>query len=120
IVEQLSGILKIFKQATLFFWGKIPNLSKVIPAMDYIYKHLASGSISTAYLPSIKASMLIRKKLLNKYYNITDHSKVYWITMVLDPKRKLEYFQSAGWEEEWIETAHEIVEAEFDRSYSHM
>jgi hypothetical protein len=39
---------------------------------------------------------------------------------VLDPKRKLDYFRSAGWEEKWIETAREIVEAEFDRGYAEM
>jgi len=49
--------------------------------MDYINKHLASGSIDMKYLPSIQASMLIRKQLLNKYYNMTDHSEVYWIAM---------------------------------------
>ena len=72
---------KIFKEATLFFLGSVPNLSKVIPAMDYIDKHLASGSINTKYLPSIQASMLIGKQLLNKYYNMTDHSEVYRIAM---------------------------------------
>ena len=72
---------QIFKQATLFFSGKTPNLSKVIPAMDYIDRHLASGSVNMAYLPSIRASMLIGKKLLNKYYNLTDVSEVYRISM---------------------------------------
>ncbi|KAF8158521.1 hypothetical protein B0H34DRAFT_846773, partial [Crassisporium funariophilum] len=99
IVEQLAAVLKIFKQATFFFSGSTPNLSKIIPAMDYIDKHLASGSWNEKYLPSIQVSMLIRKRLLNKNYNATDHSKVYQIAMVLDPKQKLEYFQSAGWEE---------------------
>ena len=42
------------------------------------------------------------------------------IYVVLDPKRKLEYFRSAGWEEKWITTAWEIVEAEFEQGYSHM
>ena len=58
---------KIFKEATLFFSGSIPNLSKVIPTMDYFDKHLVSGSINTKYLLSIQASMLIGKQLLNKY-----------------------------------------------------
>ncbi|KAF8811402.1 hypothetical protein BYT27DRAFT_7221544 [Phlegmacium glaucopus] len=104
IAEQLAGVLEVFKEATLFFSGSTPNLSKVIPAMDYIDKHLASGSLNTKYLPSIQASMLIGKRLLNKYYNMTDHSEVYRIAM--------------GWEEEWIDTAREIVQAEFDRGYA--
>jgi hypothetical protein len=40
--------------------------------------------------------------------------------IVLDPKRKLDYFRSAGWDAKWIATAREIVEAEFDRNYAHM
>jgi len=99
IAEQLAGVLKarsqfsmvysifltfcfkVFKEATLFFWGSTPTLSKVIPAMDYIDRHSASGSLNTKYLLSIQASMLIGKQLLNKYYNMTDHSEVYWIAM---------------------------------------
>ena len=49
--------------------------------MDYIDKHLASGALNAKYLPSIQASMLIGKRLLNKYYNMTDHSEVYRIAM---------------------------------------
>jgi len=103
--------------------------------MHYIDKHLVSGALNTMYLPSIRASMLIGKRLLNKYYNMKDYLEVYHITMgklkflyswvlqlmsvhsVLDPKHKLNYFWSAGWEEDWIETAHEIIEEEFDRGY---
>ena len=104
--------------------------------MDFIDKHLATGSTDPKYLPSIQASMLIGKQLLNKYYNMTDNSEVYRIAMgkkpfhflnflrlkppllVLDPRCKLDYFRTAGWEEEWIETAQEIVREEFDRNYA--
>ena len=37
---------------------------------------------------------------------------------MLDPRRKLDYFREAGWEEEWIEAAREIVREEFDRGYA--
>jgi len=37
---------------------------------------------------------------------------------VLDPRRKLNYFRAAGWEEEWIEVARKIVREEFDRGYA--
>ena len=49
--------------------------------MDFIDKHLATGSINPKYLPLIQASMLIRKQLLNKYYNMTDYFEVYRISM---------------------------------------
>ena len=40
--------------------------------------------------------------------------------LVLHPHHKLHYFKSAGWEDEWIETAHNIVWEEFDRTYAFM
>src|ERR1700678_135540 len=40
--------------------------------------------------------------------------------LVLHPCHKLQYFKTAGWEEEWIEAAEEIVRDEFDRTYAFM
>ncbi|KAF9561572.1 hypothetical protein CPC08DRAFT_600203, partial [Agrocybe pediades] len=54
---------------------------------------------------------------LNKYYNATDHSEVYRIAMVLHPRHKLSYFKKAGWKDSWIQTAEDIVRAEYERTY---
>lgn len=37
---------------------------------------------------------------------------------MLDLRHKLNYFHVAGWEEEWIEAACEIVREEFDQGYA--
>lgn len=37
---------------------------------------------------------------------------------VLHPRHKLRYFRQAGWEDEWISAAEEIVRAEYDRTYA--
>jgi hypothetical protein len=37
---------------------------------------------------------------------------------VLHPPHKLAYFTNAGWEPEWVETAWDIICAEFDPSYA--
>jgi hypothetical protein len=37
---------------------------------------------------------------------------------VLHPRHKLAYFKTAGWEDEWISAAENIVRAEFSRSYA--
>jgi hypothetical protein len=36
---------------------------------------------------------------------------------VLHPHHKLDYFKSAKWDDEWIETAKQIVRDEFERTY---
>ena len=42
------------------------------------------------------------------------------ISSVLHPRHKLQYFQNAGWDKDWIETAHSIVCDEFDQTYAFM
>ena len=37
---------------------------------------------------------------------------------MLDLRHKLDYFHMAGWEEEWVEVACEIVSEEFDQGYA--
>jgi hypothetical protein len=39
--------------------------------------------------------------------------------LVLHPKHKLQYFEQAGWEEAWVESAKELVQTEFERSYKY-
>ena len=41
-------------------------------------------------------------------------------SLVLHPRHKLHYFKTAGWKDDWIETLHDIVCEEFDRTYAFM
>jgi len=105
--------------------------------MDHIDEKLTSDSINhTKYEASIRASLNLAKKTLNRYYNMTDSSEVYRIAMgmyhllpfsmyadicyyaVLHPQHKLAYFKNAGWEDEWIKTAEHIVCTEYECSYA--
>jgi hypothetical protein len=107
----------------------------VIPAMDHIDESLTNNSLDIEFEPSICAALGIAKKTLNKYYNATDQSEVYRIAMgtcmpspysflittclsVLHPRHKLQYFERAGWQPDWIKTAEEIVRAKFEESYA--
>jgi hypothetical protein len=134
----ISIFENIFKDATLFFSRKTPSLASVIPAMDHIDKVLTSTSESPyQFSMAIRAALTIGKKVINKYYNKTDDSEVYRIVMgeqffflyhilglipdmkhlVLHPRHKLKYFKAQKWDEEWIQTARDIVRDEFERSY---
>jgi hypothetical protein len=72
---------QVFKDATLFFSRSTPNLATVIPAMDHIDEMLTASSLNSKYSPSIRAALSIAKKTSNRYYNATDQSEVYRITM---------------------------------------
>ncbi|KAF5377290.1 hypothetical protein D9615_006461 [Tricholomella constricta] len=119
LVRQLRDVLEVFKHATLFFSRGTPSLATVIPAMDHIDKVLTTASINNVmFSPAIRAALSLAKKTLNKYYTLSDSSEVYRITMILHPSFKLRYFESMGWDVEWIDTAREIIETEFARSYT--
>ncbi|KAF8172746.1 hypothetical protein BJ912DRAFT_838102, partial [Pholiota molesta] len=99
----------IFKDATTFFSRATPNLATVIPAMDHIDETLTNYALNldaeNSLLPSIQAAVNLAKKTLNRYYDMTDHSEVYRIAMVLHPRHKLEYFVNAKWQKDWIKAA---------------
>jgi hypothetical protein len=77
----LNVLLKILKDATLYFSRGTPTLANVIPAMDHIDKELATKSVDPSYDPAIRAALTMAKKTLNRYYDRTDHSEVYRIAM---------------------------------------
>ena len=108
--------------------------------MDHIDSVLTDAIVSGTtrkkhkLLPSVKAAIAVGKQTLNRYYDKTDHSEVYRIAMgmfllilrvdlliyfaVLHPRHKLEYFKNAGWLQQWIDTARNIVDTEFKRGYA--
>ena len=101
--------------------------------MGHIDEHLATATIDNKYPLAIKAALAIGKKTLNRYYDKTDHSEIFRIAMgtlfsysstffsylqlVLHPRHKLKYFKNAGWQDDWIEQAEEIVRTEFNLLY---
>ena len=105
--------------------------------MDTIDEVLATNALSSKYSVAIHAALSVGKKTLNRYYAKTDLSKTYRIAMgipffilhftssshsilsVLHPRHKLNYFKNAKWEDDWIETARQLVRDEFDLLYNH-
>ena len=49
--------------------------------MDYIDEHLTTAALNADYPAAIKAALTIGKTTLNRYYNKTDHSEIFRITM---------------------------------------
>ncbi|KIM51047.1 hypothetical protein SCLCIDRAFT_46451, partial [Scleroderma citrinum Foug A] len=91
----------------------------VIPAMDYIDEVFTTGMLDhTHFDPAICATIRLAKKTLNKYYSLTDSSKVYCIAMILHPCYKLEYFKQAKWNVDWIDTAQDLIRATYDSTYA--
>ncbi|KAF9227249.1 hypothetical protein BS17DRAFT_653603, partial [Gyrodon lividus] len=100
LLEQLRDILKILKDVMLYF-----SHATDIPAMDLIDEKLTTYLLDPKYSPAICAAVGLAKQTLNWYYQLSDSTEVYRITMVLHPRHKLTYFKKANWEEGWINTA---------------
>ncbi|KIM61406.1 hypothetical protein SCLCIDRAFT_122086, partial [Scleroderma citrinum Foug A] len=81
LLRQLWDVLKILKDATLYFSCSTPNLAMVIPAMDHIHQELSKYSHDKKYVRSIHAGVSLAKETLNRYYSCTDESEVYCIAM---------------------------------------
>lgn len=79
--KDLRDVLKVFKDATMFFSQGKPNIDTVIPAMDFLDEQLTSNSLKSKYSTSIKSAINLGKKTLNRYYDKTDHSEIYRIAM---------------------------------------
>ncbi|KAF7763751.1 hypothetical protein Agabi119p4_8288 [Agaricus bisporus var. burnettii] len=114
IATHLCKILKVFKDATLFFSKTAAStITAVIPAMDHFDEVLTTAADSPDMPPSIRAAIRLGLRTLNRYYDRTDHSKIYRIAMVLDPRYKTSYFRKLKWEEDWITTSINLVKTEF-------
>lgn len=84
--RQLCQIMQVLKDATLYFSTDCPSVSSVIPAMDAIDERLTNASISNQrYAAPIRAALTIGKRVLNKYYSLSDGSDVYRISMSTCP-----------------------------------
>ncbi|KAI0665687.1 hypothetical protein C8Q78DRAFT_956941, partial [Trametes maxima] len=106
IITELCDVLKIFKDATLYFSRDTPNLAMVIPAMDHIDNVLTDATRASSSLsPPISAVLRLAKKTLNRYYTKTDLSATYRMAMMLHPSHKLQYFENTGWPARWLKMA---------------
>ncbi|KAM5539814.1 hypothetical protein V8D89_006627 [Ganoderma adspersum] len=117
LLEQLCEVLKVFKHTIKFFSCDTPSLATVIPAMDYIDTMLTNQAHNENLDEAICAAVGMAKKILNKYYKLSDLSATYCSTMILHPQFKLQYFEDASWPKTWIANTHEMLEDEYTFHY---
>ncbi|KAH9910739.1 uncharacterized protein B0H18DRAFT_894592 [Fomitopsis serialis] len=121
IATQLRDVLVVFYHATQFFsreGEEAPDLTDVIPSMDYIDHRLATDAINTSLDPAIRVAIGMAKRTINRYYDKSDESAAYRIAMVLDPRYKFKYFQDNDWPDEWISEAHSLLRQTYDDEWA--
>ena len=124
------------KQATEYFSrADCASLPFVIVAMDKLDEQLTTISVTQTLEPAIRAAAGLAKRTLNQYYSLTDEADAYRVSMgasathttcslltnvptVLHPRRKLEYFQEAGWASDWIAEAEALTRRLYNAKYA--
>jgi hypothetical protein len=70
------------KEGTDFFSTSTPPISSVIPAMDTIDRCFATASMDDARFPlPLKVALDLGKRIMNKYYDLTDESEIYRVSI---------------------------------------
>ncbi len=81
----------------------------------------------------IKVALELRKQIMNKYYNLTDESEIYHVSIstlfvfvallclslfiLLHPGLKMQYFKDNKWPQDWQDEAIAIMRRIFDDEY---
>ena len=66
---------------TLKFSSDMPCIANMIPTMDQMHANLLAACDNENYSTAICTALKVEMNLLNKYYSITDNSKVYRTAM---------------------------------------
>ena len=104
--------------------------------MDHIDKVLTDVSLNDIqFSPPIRVALAISKRVMNKYYDLTDTSEVYCIVIstfffcslfcsliqcpVLHPLLKIDYFHRLKWPTVWEDEALNITRTLWELRYKH-
>ncbi|KIM51945.1 hypothetical protein SCLCIDRAFT_50681, partial [Scleroderma citrinum Foug A] len=132
VLEELRNVLKILKDATLYFSCgstyiptkpmkelvySIPNLASMIPAMDLMDREFTSYAHNPTYSAPIRAAIELAQKTLSCYYSSMDKSVLYHIAMALHPRYKLTYFKNTCHSPTWIRNTEKLIRDKFEQSY---
>ena len=102
--------------------------------MDTIDRAFTTASMDDEHFCyPIKVALELGKRIMNKYYNLTDESEIYrtsisipslsnpcvWLIhfVVLHPGLKTKYFRDNRWQQEWQDEAIAITRRIFDEEY---
>ncbi|KAF7348841.1 Dimer-Tnp-hAT domain-containing protein [Mycena venus] len=94
LVEDMLHVLKVFKDATLYFSNeKHCTITQVLTTLDKIDDVITATVVTSSVQPG-------------------------GVPKLLHPNYKLNYFRARKWEKAWIDTATDLVCEEFDAHYA--
>jgi hypothetical protein len=116
---KLSSVPQAFHDISIEMQAAgVPLISTVIKRVDDLVRVIDKYKDDTSKHPAVRSAALRGLAILNKYYEKSDESFVYRISMALDPRFKLGYFVDQEWPKEWIDTVKDITRTVYQEHYS--
>jgi hypothetical protein len=86
----------------------------VLPSFDFLIQHLEDAKLKYTYSPALTSCINLAWVKLDEYYCCSDQSSVFVVAVLLDPRMKLQYFQSR-WvtHQDWIDMAKEKLQSAY-------
>ncbi|GBB88912.1 hypothetical protein RclHR1_15510004 [Rhizophagus clarus] len=100
---EIEELLKCFAKATKQICGETyPTISYVIPIYNILLNKLEDFCDTPNRFENGKEAATNAINKLKTYYNKTD-STLYAVSLILDPRLKIEYMKDNEWERKWID-----------------
>ncbi|CAB4492734.1 unnamed protein product [Rhizophagus irregularis] len=100
---EIEELLKYFAKATKQICGETyPTLSYVIPIYNILLNKLEDFRDTPNRFENGKEAAINAINKLKIYYNKTD-STLYAVSLILDPRLKVEYMKDNEWETQWVD-----------------
>ncbi|CAB5193101.1 unnamed protein product [Rhizophagus irregularis] len=106
---EIEELLKYFAKATKQICGEAyPTLSYVIPIYNILLNKLEDFRDTPNRFENGKEAAINAINKLKIYYNKTD-STLYAVSLILDPRLKVEYMKDNEWETQWVDRTKKTV-----------
>ncbi|CAB4495891.1 unnamed protein product [Rhizophagus irregularis] len=106
---EIEELLKYFAKATKQICGETyPTLSYVIPIYNILLNKLEDFRDTPNRFENGKEAAINAINKLKIYYNKTD-STLYAVSLILDPRLKVEYMKDNEWETQWVDRTKKTV-----------
>ncbi|CAB5383608.1 unnamed protein product [Rhizophagus irregularis] len=106
---EIEELLKYFAKATKQICGEAyPTLSYVIPIYNILLNKLEDFRDTPNRFENGKEVAINAINKLKIYYNKTD-STLYAVSLILDPRLKVEYMKNNEWETQWVDRTKKTV-----------
>ncbi|CAB4413277.1 unnamed protein product [Rhizophagus irregularis] len=106
---EIEELLKYFAKATKQICGEAyPTLSYVIPIYNILLNKLEDFWDTSNRFENGKEAAINAINKLKIYYNKTD-STLYAVSLILDPRLKVEYMKDNEWKTQWVDRTKKTV-----------